>query len=655
MPNYFDLPGKLPANKEAAALIRGQQRRVLEAEQQRLQAACLQHEVVCKQFEQVSQELTMIQKQHYVAPLTTVDQVQLRESFMQSLDGVLEELVSLQAVALAAAADLRKTNIEQRLKDISRQAIEYMPNNARVEEPPFDEAEIERELLVAAQHSVSQVNIEATRQVVHEAIERWEYEHGPRLAIYSPEEQAAATKIQAVRRGSKVRTASVSHARLLPVPEIEALGLESVQVHWAADEHTSRSPSSSDSAVFRVTKSYTFGDVAEDARRYWRIKNPLNPNEEIRCWDMANIKVYHPEAFVNNTLSALPANERALQIRLSAVPAAIQEEEEEFPENKKEYVTTHDRAELIRYILTNRLRRRWQRKLGLRAVCHYIFTILFAAMMCFDPTRGYLTVRAPRPEPRACKRLCFADDDERHCLSRAHAAHARALCPFAPHSTPACNHKLIVPIAPGRQANAMRSPLKSGMFNYLQASTEQRYEAFRIYTQNNLSNRTAYYTELSAFDPDNRVAYAAFWGLHCERVARVGSDYVDPVAADVLSAGEYLYGELTSGTAMGLLNTLWPFDRNGTFTQHEFDDFRVPEEFERRFPLPGRWSELGDGFTAFPFIGALGTWHHYSMEGFPNLFTLGKVKTLGGIKAFIQFYLMEVLAPRCNYGGKAIE
>ncbi|KOO27914.1 polycystic kidney disease and receptor for egg jelly-like protein [Chrysochromulina tobinii] len=106
---------------------------------------------------------------------------------------------------------------------------------------------------------------------------------------------------------------------------------------------------------------------------------------------------------------------------------------------------------------------------------------------------------------------------------------------------------------------------------------------------------------------------------------------------------------------MGLLNTLWPFDRNGTFTQHGFDDFGVHEEFERRFPLPGRWSELGDGFTAFPFIGALGTWHHYSMEGFPNLFTLGKVKTLGGIKAYIQFYLMEVLAPRCHYGGKAID
>ena len=75
---YFDLPEKLPANKEVAAFIREQQRRVFEAEQQRLQAACLQHEVVCKQFEQVSQELTMIQKQHYVAPLTTVDQVQLR-------------------------------------------------------------------------------------------------------------------------------------------------------------------------------------------------------------------------------------------------------------------------------------------------------------------------------------------------------------------------------------------------------------------------------------------------------------------------------------------------------------------------------------------------------------------------------------------------
>ena len=649
---YFDLPEKLPANKEVAAFIREQQRRIFEAEQQRLQAACAQREVVRKQFEQVSQELAMIQKQHYVAPLITVDQIQLRESFMQSLDGVLEELVPIQAVALAAAADLRKKNIEQRLKEISRQAIEYMPNNAQVKEPPFSETEIEGELLVAAQHSVSQVNIEATRHVVHEAIERWEYEHGTHLEIYSPEEQAAATKIQAVRRGRKVRTASDSHARLLPVPEIEARGLESVQVHWATDEHTSQSASSFDSVVFRVTKSYTFGDVAKDARRYWRIKNPMNPNEEIRCWDMANMKVYNPQAFVNETLSALPANKRALQIRASAVPA-IQEEEEEIPEDKKEYVTSHDRAKIIHNVLINRLRRRWQRKLGLRAVCHYIFTILFAAMMCFDPTRGYFTVR---PAPHlACKRLCFADGDARLCLSRAHAAFARAPCLFALHATPACNHELIGPIAPGCQANAMQRPFKSGMFNYLQASTEQRYEAFRIYTQNKLSNQTAFYTELSAFDPDNRVAYAALWGPHCERVARIGSDYVDPIAADFLSAGEYLYGELTSLTAMGLLNTLWPFDRNGTFTQHGFDDFGVHEEFERRFPLPGRWSELGDGFTAFPFIGALGTWHHYSMEGFPNLFTLGKVKTLGGIKAYIQFYLMEVLAPRCHYGGKAIE
>ena len=101
---YFDLPEKLPANKEVAAFIREQQSRIFEAEQQRLQAACAQREVVRKQFEQVSQELAMIQKQHYVAPLITVDQIPLRESFMQSLDGVLEELVPIQAVALAAAA-----------------------------------------------------------------------------------------------------------------------------------------------------------------------------------------------------------------------------------------------------------------------------------------------------------------------------------------------------------------------------------------------------------------------------------------------------------------------------------------------------------------------------------------------------------------------
>eukprot|EP00322_Chrysochromulina_rotalis_P026829 CAMPEP_0115845880 /NCGR_PEP_ID=MMETSP0287-20121206/9580_1 /TAXON_ID=412157 /ORGANISM="Chrysochromulina rotalis, Strain UIO044" /LENGTH=1175 /DNA_ID=CAMNT_0003299667 /DNA_START=138 /DNA_END=3665 /DNA_ORIENTATION=- len=72
---------------------------------------------------------------------------------------------------------------------------------------------------------------------------------------------------------------------------------------------------------------------------------------------------------------------------------------------------------------------------------------------------------------------------------------------------------------------------------------------------------------------------------------------------------------------------------------------------------PGNWVDLdGATFTtAPPYLGRLSTTDHESFQAFNDFLSLSRVQDRAQIRMYLEYYLMSVLAPECNYGGGAID
>lgn len=183
-----------------------------------------------------------------------------------------------------------------------------------------------------------------------------------------------------------------------------------------------------------------------------------------------------------------------------------------------------------------------------------------------------------------------------------------------------------------------------GFFSFLRAGSEQRITGTEVYYQN---DNTTYYTELTNFtynmqliDPDASAIdfYLGQRSRSCASIDNVEGDYLG-LATEFFRS---VKSEVTNNS-FSVTGDDWPF---------YYVDMSDPEPY---YQAPGRWAELGEGFTNFTFLGPLATWKHRSFLGYPNVYSLARVKDIMSIRAFLATYLMDVLVPRCTYGGQAIK
>lgn len=362
------------------AVTHEQLQRCLDNEMSRLKTAAEQRFQVEEQIEEVRLKLGAYERSH---PPTVQITSQDEHEFVEYLkDSIMSILGELPAKAITANYGHGATNhihkIEERLKLLTREAVEYTPEPTDDTEPPFDESAIEEELHAADDAGASGQLITETKNAVKDAMVRFQY---------------------ALEIGI-IGSAEIEES------DAEAWEILDIRAEWIVERSNAGIAKAAFEAVrFHLTDTYSFNDLAQDAARYWRIKDP---HGRVRCWDVKNGQAYEPNLLVRDVVAKLPPEERKT-VYMRTVPD-VQRREEIMVKSDldfeayqmmqaQQHVTPRDRAKFLENILYQRQQRRWRRRMCLRATVHYTFTVLFAIMLCIDPNRGYFTVR-PAQRPR---------------------------------------------------------------------------------------------------------------------------------------------------------------------------------------------------------------------------------------------------------------
>ena len=203
------------------------------------------------------------------------------------------------------------------------------------------------------------------------------------------------------------------------------------------------------------------------------------------------------------------------------------------------------------------------------------------------------------------------------------------------------------------QAYGVHKAFTATTFQWLDASSYRSWIGANRYYEN---PDASYYLELNATDLRNTDTWLAFYKAVCSQAAEdaitLGSAYSNVKAT--IAASKEQFASLTDEVRSSRYSFTFPYYNNGTIDPTT--GYLQPDHFGY-ITAPGRWAELGDEFTQFPYMGPLGTFKHLSLDGFPNptMISFSRIKDLRSLRQYLQYALPDFLAPKCTYGGQVIE
>lgn len=346
----------------------------VEEERERIAIAQEQRHIVEIEAERVRFALAAIAKEEQHSSLlstrkvTRKDEIEVASALKSAVLSVLEQIP---ADTESSALIKERQAHEEQVHELVAEANEYDPTTSGQTALPFEPSEVAIELEQAAQLGVSIELIQKATHAVTQALHRRDVAMGH---THTDDEGFDALDFAALRNDPQ--------------------SLQDVTVTWHGQAGTIKA----DAVRFRITDTYTFGDLISDASFYWDIQIAQS---SLNVWQPNSKVVFEGTQIVREAVANLSGDGgRRLELRVYDVSPSA-ETEAIIPVSQEEYerrkqttakVTARQRADYLEDVLYKRYKRRWQNKVLLRASLHYIYTLMLLIMLCLDPYRGYYTV-----------------------------------------------------------------------------------------------------------------------------------------------------------------------------------------------------------------------------------------------------------------------